>query len=323
MYLNQPPQKLTLKDLLRKCYRKIQALFGQTDFVPSGHFYSPIANNKEIEEGIANISYDPLCLYGIDLRLDSQLELLKAFGTLYQEMPFSEEPTNNLRYYFNNQAYCHSDGICLYSMLRLIQPKRIIEVGSGFSSALMYDVNELFFAANSLGGGGNTNLEAQTKQESSITITHIEPHPALLKSLLKPGDLACLNLIPKRLQEVDIDLFKTLDSGDILFIDSTHVSKINSDVNRIFFEILPTLKKGVYIHFHDIFYPFSYPAQWLRAKNSWNEAYLLRAFLSYNTNFRIVFFNTALNYLYPELFATTLPLSQKNTGGSIWLEKIC
>ncbi len=135
----------------------------------------------------------------------------------------------------------------------------------------------------------------------SFEITHIEPYPALLKSLLKPNDLK---------------------SNDILFIDSTHISKINSDVNAIFFEILPLLKSGVYIHFHDIFYPFSYPNDWLRAKNSWNEAYILRAFLSFNNTFEIVFFNTCLNYLYPDEFATALPLSQKNKGGSIWLKKL-
>ena len=313
MYLDtypNPTLKSQSKAFLRKCYRKLQALFGQNDFVPSGHFYSPIANAKEIEEGIAHRSYNPLDLRGIDLHLEDQKKLLQNFARFYVEMPFTEEKQPHLRYYFNNQAYCHSDGICLYSMIRYLKPKKIIEVGSGFSSALMHDVRELFFAAN---GGGDIE---------SFEITHIEPYPALLKSLLKPNDLKHLHLLPTRLQEVDITLFQTLESNDILFIDSTHISKINSDVNAIFFEILPLLKSGVYIHFHDIFYPFSYPNDWLRAKNSWNEAYILRAFLSFNNTFEIVFLNTCLNYLYPDEFATALPLSQKNKGGSIWLKKL-
>ncbi|RDU64023.1 hypothetical protein CQA44_05000 [Helicobacter sp. MIT 14-3879] len=107
----------------------------------------------------------------------------------------------------------------------------------------------------------------------------------------------------------------------MLFVDSTHISKINSDVNKIFFEILPRLKSGVYVHFHDIFYPFTYPKEWLRDKNSWNETYLLRAFLTFNNHFEIVFFNTALYHLYPQEFIKALPLSQKNTGGSIWLRR--
>ena len=151
MYLDTY-SKTTFKSLLRKCYRKFQALIGQVDFVPSGHFYSPIANAKEIEEGISARSYAPESLQGIDLNLKTQCRMLKHFATLYKEMPFTEEKQPHLRYYFNNQAYCHSDGICLYSMLRTLKPKKIIEVGSGFSSALMHDVKELFFTFN--GGGG-------------------------------------------------------------------------------------------------------------------------------------------------------------------------
>lgn len=134
-----------LKDILRKPYRKLQQIFGQLDFVPSGHFYSPIANNFEIKEGIAHTSYDPDSLQGIDLNLAEQRKLLEVFGKSYAQMPFSETKQPNMRYYFDNNAYCHSDGICLYSMIRHLAPKRIIEVGSGFSSALMHDVNDMFF----------------------------------------------------------------------------------------------------------------------------------------------------------------------------------
>ncbi|SQB99143.1 Uncharacterised protein [Helicobacter fennelliae] len=130
-----------------------------------------------------------------------------------------------------------------------------------------------------------------------------------------------IDLYEKRLQEIDLGLFENLESNDIVFVDSTHVSKINSDVNKIFFEILPRLKSGVHIHFHDIFYPFSYPAEWLKEKRSWNEAYMLRAFLEFNTAFEIVFFNTCLHFLYPKEMQKALPLSLKNTGGSIWIKR--
>ncbi|WP_341865592.1 class I SAM-dependent methyltransferase [Helicobacter labetoulli] len=155
-------------------------------------------------------------------------------------------------------------------------------------------------------------------------MTHIEPYPAILHSLLKQSDVVSpfTRILPHRLQEIDEKLFGELEANDILFIDSTHIAKINSDVNQIIFTILPRLKSGVYIHFHDIFYPFSYPNDWLRDKNSWNEAYLLRAFLSFNPAFAIVFFNTCLNHLYKDEFSAALPLSQKNTGGSLWLKKL-
>jgi len=153
---NQPkPQKtlaMRVKDILRPIYHKVRAIFlsiiNKPDFVPSGHFYSPIANAFEINEGIKSINFNPSSLKGIDLRLDKQLALLEIFKGFYKELPFKEERQPHLRYYFNNQAYCHSDGICLYAMIRHFCPKRIIEVGSGFSSALMHDVNELFFSAS-------------------------------------------------------------------------------------------------------------------------------------------------------------------------------
>lgn len=154
-----------------------------------------------------------------------------------------------------------------------------------------------------------------------LEIIHIEPYPKLLQSLLNENDVKNLNLYAMRLQDVPLSVFDELYENDILFVDSTHISKINSDVNKVFFEILPRLKSGVYIHFHDIFYPFTYPKDWLLDKNSWNEIYLLRAFLQYNNQFEIVFFNTCINHLYPYEFAQALPLSQKNTGGSIWLRK--
>lgn len=124
-YLSHPihlSPKERLKSIARKCYRKLQALFGQSDFVPSGHFYSPIANAREIEEGIARRSYAIEDLAGIDLRLESQRKLLAHFATLYGELPWREEKQPSLRYYFGNQAYCHSDGVCLYAMLRTLRP---------------------------------------------------------------------------------------------------------------------------------------------------------------------------------------------------------
>lgn len=139
-----------MKYYLRKIYRKLQAIFGQIDFVPSGHFYSPIANDFEIQEGLKNLKRNPSEILGIDLNLASQRKMLEIFKGFYDEMPFKHTKQENLRYYFDNPAYCHSDGICLYSMIRFSKPKRIIEVGSGYSSALMHDVNEKFFK---MGGG--------------------------------------------------------------------------------------------------------------------------------------------------------------------------
>ena len=70
---------------------------------------------------------------------------------------------------------------------------------------------------------------------------------------MRPGDEERVTIIGAGIQDVALDVFAKLEAGDILFVDSTHVSKIASDVNYIFFEILPVLQKGVYIHIHDIY----------------------------------------------------------------------
>ena len=118
---------------------------------------------------------------------------------------------------------------------------------------------------------------------------------------------------------MDLSVFDALSANDILFVDSTHVSKTGSDVNHLFFEILPRLASGVLVHLHDIFFPFEYPQDWVLGGRSWNEIYMLRAFLQYNNAFRIVFMNTFLEHFHESRFADRMPLCLKNRGGSIWL----
>ena len=92
-------------------------------------------------------------------------------------------------------------------------------------------------------------------------------------------------------QNVKLIEFEKLEPNDLLFIDSSHISKIGSDLNYLLFEVLPSLKPGVIIHFHDILYPFEYPYEWIEKGIYWNEAYLLKAFLMHNKNYEILLFN--------------------------------
>ena len=271
---------------------------------PPGHFYSPICDLNDIAARAETI-FKPTqrALPGLDLREKAQLDLLETFVPFYDECPFEDAPLEGLRYGFDNQAYGYADALFLYFMMRHAKPKRIIEVGCGHSSCLMLDVNDLFF-------------------DGSIRIEHIEPFPELLLKLVRPTDVDRLTIVKTGLQDVPLDTFKSLKPNDILFIDSTHVSKTGSDVNYIFGEILPALKKGVYIHFHDIFSTFEYPQEWLESGVNWNEAYMLKAFLQYNNAFQIVAFNTFLETLHEDFFAEKMPLCLRNKGGSIWLRKV-
>jgi hypothetical protein len=217
-------------------------------------------------------------------------------------MPFEAGRKVGLRYFFENDAYSYSDAIFLYCMIRHLSPKRIIEVGSGYSSGVTLDTNEVFF-------------------DNSIRCTFIDPYPELLLSLIADSDKVRIEVLKQKLQDVDLAIFTELSVGDILFIDSTHVSKLGSDVNHIMFDILPSLKAGVHIHFHDVFYPFEYPKEWAYQGRAWNEDYLLRAFLQYNSDFRIVFWNHFLFLKHKSELLDHAPLAAKNPGGSIWLRK--
>lgn len=125
------------------------------------------------------------------------------------------------------------------------------------------------------------------------------------------------------MEHLPLDFFSNLAANDILFIDSSHVGKIGSDVLYELFEILPRLQEGVIIHFHDVFYPFEYPREWVESFHwAWNETYFLHAFLQYNQTFKILFFNDYLAKLFPNLLEKATPLALKNTGGSLWMRKV-
>jgi len=274
------------------------------DFAP-GHYYSPIVNTKEIAERADKAFTIPNEIKGIDLNKEAQMATLNQMVGYYNENTFHDTKAEGKRYYFQNNYYSYSDALFLYNIIRHYKPKRIIEVGSGFSSAVMLDTNDEFF-------------------NGEIKLTFVEPHPQRLYSLLNENDKKNTTIHVKNIQTIELDTFDQLQANDILFIDSTHVSKADSDVNRIIFDILPRLNKGVLIHFHDIFYPFEYPKEWILGWKGfgWNETYLLKSFLLHNPDFKIELFNTYLEHFNEEWFAQNMPKCLKNKGGSIWIRKV-
>jgi len=275
-------------------------------FAPPGHFYSPLPDLRQFRDAGITSGASPT-ESGIDMREEAQMELLEQLSAHYAELPFkdtSEESARvGTRYHYRNSYFSYGDAIVLYGMMRHFRPNKIVEVGSGFSSAVMLDTDEHFL-------GGKT------------TFRFIEPFPDRLRMLLGQEDMAEDVLIRSPLQKVEKSIFESLCEGDILFVDSSHVAKVNSDVNRLLFEILPGLRKGVLIHFHDILWPFEYPAKWIEQGRAWNEAYVLRAFLQYNNAFEIVYFNSFMAANHEEHVRKNTPLCLRNPGGSIWLRKV-
>lgn len=295
---------LEITDLLiKEVDSSVRKSPGTKTFVSPGHFYSPIVDVNSIVETWFKDSKKK-AVPGIDINDSGQLALWNEIVGYLQERNIPEEPTAGWRYHFRNPAFSYGDGSVLHGMLRHLRPKRIIEIGSGFSSACTLDTLDRFLP-------------------EGTHIDFIEPYPKLLIKLIGAECRHSYLIHEKPVQEVNLELFDTLSAGDILFIDSTHVMKTGSDVCCELFNILPRLAKGVYIHFHDIFWPFEYGRKWVMEENrSWNEVYGLRAFLMYNEKFQIRLFNDYMVNHHRELIAKQYPELLKNSGGSIWLEKV-
>jgi predicted O-methyltransferase YrrM len=268
---------------------------------PPGHYYSPLPNIEWVRSNQQKLYPDHVVrIEGIDLREEFQKDLLSKLARYVSEFPFSDKASEGFRYDPENSMFGFGSGLILFAMMRHYKPKRIIEIGSGHTSALMLDTNDRFM-------------------DRKMELTFIEPYPQRLHRLLKEEDKTSCTIYEKTAQEIPASCFEPLEENDILFIDSSHVTKIGSDVNRIFFEILPSLKPGVIIHFHDIYWPFEYPLAWIQQGRAWNEAYLLRAFLQYNEHFEILQFNHYLSTRFPDFYKTHTGLT--GSGSSIWLRK--
>lgn len=270
-------------------------------FHPPGHFYSPLPSREEVAEALARGGFGPP-FAGVDLNEAGQDARLERFREYYRAQPFPEQATPGRRFHLDNPSYGHFDAIMLYCMLQEAQPRRVIEVGSGFSSAAMLDLNERVF-------GGR------------IEFTFIDPDMKRLRPLLRPEDEKRARLIERRVQDVPLDTFARLEANDVLFIDSSHVSKIGSDVNRLYFDVVPSLARGVLVHIHDVAGNLEYPKEWYDEGRAWNEQYLLRAFLMHNSAFRIELFTGWLFNTRHAWFREHMPLCARGGGGQMWLRK--
>ncbi|MFD4254289.1 class I SAM-dependent methyltransferase [Amycolatopsis thermoflava] len=296
----------THEDLLARCAaaeaERDQLAATYRTWVPPGHFYSPQPDPAQVlarAGALFDTAADPV---GLDLREDDQLALLPVLTELLKDHPFPEDRSPEYRYFFGNPEYSWSDALVLHGMLRHLRPRRLIEIGSGYSSAMTLDTVEHWL-------------------DGAVELTFVEPHPELLRSLLRPGDEQRVTVREQPVQDVPLEAFLALEAGDVLFIDSTHVVKAGSDVNHLFFEVLPRLADGVWVHVHDVFFPFEYPLEWVTEGRAWQEVYLLRAFLTYNPRFEVRWFQQYLWARHRELLTAAVPDMARNPGGNIWLRK--
>jgi hypothetical protein len=272
---------------------------------PPGHFYSPICDPVELTRHYRDpfTTPPPATLPGIDLAHASQLQLWQHWAPFFADAAALVTGKQRQRYQTHSSNFGTGDAMIYCCMLRYLRPARIIEIGAGCSSALALDVLDRFFAERP-------------------RCCFIDPYPALLRSMLTPQDTAAVEVIEAAIQDVPLAHFDVLGPNDILFIDSTHIVKTGSDVTHELFELLPRLRSGVVVHFHDIFYPFEYPREWAMELNySWNEIYTLRAFLTGNRDWEILFFNDYFARFERARVERDAPEILTNPGGSLWLRR--
>lgn len=282
-------------------------------------YYSPLPSEFELRETFTRWN-KPSSLIGVQYDVNAmKLQLSQLISSYFEE--FVElPPFSQLQERGYGPGYTHVDAFVLYAMLRHLKPARYLEVGSGLSTYYC-----------SLAAKRNAEEGSQTE------ITCIEPFPydALYQ-------IDGIEIIASLVQDVSIDLFETLGNNDVLFIDSSHVLRIDGDVPFLFLEVMPRLAEGVHVHVHDIPFPYNipFPADYwvtmdgpnrpLAAGNwpvYWNEAMMLQAFLAFNSHFEIELSCPIIRYSDEKFLLDNLPIARRladepNSYSAIWLKRV-
>lgn len=269
------------------------------------HFHEPVPNTRTLKDELW-LKHDDMV--GVEINEEGQINLLSQFSSKfkdeYEEFPRFKTPTP-YQYYVNNGAFESVDGEILYCMIRHFKPRKIFEIGSG---------NSTYLAAQAV-------LKNKEENNHNCDLTAFEPYP---NDVLKTGFPGLSKLIPEKIQDVSLSKFNELKENDILFIDSSHILKIGSDVQYEYLGILPRLNKGVIVHVHDIFLPAEYPKEWvLKDYRFWSEQYLLQAFLAFNNSFEVLWGGSYMHLKYPEKLENAFSSYNRTSvwPGSFWMRR--
>lgn len=269
-------------------------------------FYSGLNDMLFLEEN-HDLWHDRPLPPGIEWDLDGHLEVLERIAPYCRELrdvPF-EMPPGPPRYHWVNDFWSGVDAIVQYGLLRDTKPRRVVEVGCGWSSLLMAEA-----LARNEGEGA-----------PSADVDQIEPYP---RTELLGALPSRWNLHETILQRAPLELFERLEEGDICFYDGSHVARVASDVVWFFSEVIPRLRPGVLVHLHDIFWPNDYPDGWvLDRAQTWNEQYVLQAFLMYNDRFQPVICNAAMLKAHRQRVSELFEGLPADRGGcSFWMRRL-
>jgi len=274
----------TALGIVRYAFRTFQRI--GISLVPN-HYYWPVPDFQELEARTWPAEQLPV---GFDLAFEKQLDFLRNVVPQYEpEWAPDSGSIGSAGYTRGNGFFETVDAEIAYCLVRNLKPKRIIEVGAGYSSRVLVAALE-------------KNLIVDGVRGELLTI---DPHPDRFPTEALSDRV---RLIPASVQSIDLDTFLSLEEGDFLFLDSTHVVGIGSDVVREYLEILPRVNRGVLIHAHDIFIPSDYPRKMvLQNLSFWSEQYLLQALLMFNPRFEVVWGSSAMQGFNPEALGQAFP----------------
>jgi hypothetical protein len=273
-------------------------------------YYSPLPSVAHLKANEARWNR-PSSLRGIEYDLASMKQALVELLAGYLDEFLTYPPYAQIQKMGFGQGYTAVDALTLYMMIRHLKPRRYIEVGSGVSTYYC-------------------SLAAQRNESEGhpLQITCIEPYP-FEKLATIPG----IRLLAQKVEDVEISLFQELQENDVLFIDSSHILRVDGDVPFLYLEVLPGIHPGVVTHIHDIPYPFNSPyppKRWIFQEGwpmFWNEPMVLQAFLAFNKNFKICLSTPLIRYFDEPFLQQTIPIYESvaqnpNTFSSIWLRRI-
>jgi len=276
----------------------------QTNFYSVLPTLSKLRNNEKRwnkPSALTGLTYD---IDGMKAEIES---LLADYLEEYSALPsYKEMHAKSM-----GLGYTPVDSLTLYAMIRRLKPKRYFEVGSGLTTYYC-----------------SLAAEQNRKEGFPSEIVCVEPYP--LRGL---HTLPNIQIIQKEVQDVDLELFKQLEDGDVLFIDSSHVIRIDGDVPYIYLDIIPSVAPGVNIHIHDIPFPYNtpYPAEkWVFGQAEpmyWNEAMLLQALLAFNSSFEIKLSLPIIRHFDERFLQDRIPIYETvsdnpNAFSSIWLKRV-
>lgn len=275
------------------------ALLRMGVFPIRNHYYEPQFDNRNPSRALS----EDRVLPGIDWNSSGQIDLLARLNYANELIDLPRHKASSVEFHLNNGAFDSGDAEYWYQMIRFVKPRRIFEIGSGYSTLM-----------------ARKAVLRNQSEDPAYACEHICVEPYEMPWLEGLG----VTVVREKAEALELGFFSQLQKNDILFIDSSHIIRPQGDVIFEYLELLPSLNDGVIVHVHDIFSPKNYPKQWIEEEvRFWNEQYLLEAFLTHNHNWKIL---GALNFLrhnhYDALKAVAPYLTPDREPGSFYIQKI-